>query len=191
MKTRLILAQLEAKNDGDRTIVLSCKGRNFHVRLSAEMWSRIFKYRVTNVGTYKLLSEAEYGHLYVHIPAGYDPRVWYFASEQLPIEVMEPIVDKMMARRLKELEIETGSVILEHQRHPIPRDVRILVWQRDGSKCVHCGSQEELEIDHIQPPAQGGSNQAGNLQILCAKCRGEKRGLFGRLIPPDNTFSKP
>ncbi|MCJ7824976.1 MAG: HNH endonuclease [Anaerolineales bacterium] len=189
MKTRLMLAQLEAKNESDWTIVLSCKGKKIHVRLSTDMWTRIFMYRVTNVGTHRLLSHAEYGHLYVHIPAGYDPRVWYFASEQLPTEVMEPIIDKMMAHRLKEMEIETGSVVLEQQRQPIPRAVQILVWQRDGSKCVQCGSQEDLELDHVQPPSQGGSNKAGNLQVLCAKCRGEKGGLFGSLISPDNPFT--
>src|SRR5205823_6363617 len=43
-------------------------------------------------------------------------------------------------------------------RQPIPDDVKILVWQRDGGRCVKFSSQEALEFDHIIPLSRGGSN---------------------------------
>ena len=55
------------------------------------------------------------------------------------------------------------------ERQPIPDDVKIFVWQRDGGRCVKCGSQENLEYDHIIPISKGGSNTARNIQLLCEK----------------------
>jgi len=59
-------------------------------------------------------------------------------------------------------------------REPIPDDVKIFVWQRDGGRCVKCGSREKLEFDHIIPLARGGSNTARNIQLLCEKCNRQK-----------------
>ena len=60
------------------------------------------------------------------------------------------------------------------ERQPIPNDVRVFVWQRDGGRCVKCGSQENLEYDHIIPVSKGGSNTARNIQLLCEKCNRSK-----------------
>jgi hypothetical protein len=64
---------------------------------------------------------------------------------------------------------------IEYKREPIPEEVRILIWRRDGGQCVKCGSQENLEYDHIIPVAKGGSNTARNIQLLCEKCNRGKR----------------
>ena len=55
-------------------------------------------------------------------------------------------------------------------RAKIPSNVRIYVWQRDSGRCVECGSNENLEYDHIIPFAKGGSNTDRNIQLLCGKC---------------------
>jgi len=55
-------------------------------------------------------------------------------------------------------------------RSKIPSQVRIFVWQRDSGRCVECGSNENLEYDHIIPFAKGGSNTERNLQLLCGNC---------------------
>jgi 5-methylcytosine-specific restriction endonuclease McrA len=60
-------------------------------------------------------------------------------------------------------------------REPIPKEVQREVWQRDGGKCVICGSQERLEFDHIIPHSKGGANTARNLQLLCEECNRKKR----------------
>jgi 5-methylcytosine-specific restriction endonuclease McrA len=60
------------------------------------------------------------------------------------------------------------------RRETIPDDVKIFVWRRDERKCVKCGSEENLEFDHIIPISKGGSNTARNIQILCEHCNREK-----------------
>ena len=53
------------------------------------------------------------------------------------------------------------------------------VWERDGGRCVRCGSQQELQYDHIIPLARGGADSAENLQLLCASCDRAKGDSIG------------
>ncbi len=55
-------------------------------------------------------------------------------------------------------------------RQPIPDDVKLLVWTRDGGVCVKCGASKELHFDHIIPLSRGGGDQAENIQLLCRAC---------------------
>ena len=59
-------------------------------------------------------------------------------------------------------------------RKPIPDDVKMFVWNRDGGKCVNCGSRDALEFDHIIPVIKGGANTGRNIQLLCEKCNRAK-----------------
>ncbi len=56
------------------------------------------------------------------------------------------------------------------RREAIPRVVQREVWQRDGGRCVECGTREKLCFDHIVPFSRGGSNTVRNLQLLCERC---------------------
>jgi hypothetical protein len=60
------------------------------------------------------------------------------------------------------------------RREPIPERVRHAVWRRDHGRCVQCGSNEQLEFDHIIPLSRGGSSTERNLQLLCAQCNRAK-----------------
>ena len=60
------------------------------------------------------------------------------------------------------------------RRDIIPDDIKQLVWMRDGGQCVRCGSQAELQFDHVIPVAMGGSSNPENLQILCGPCNRRK-----------------
>ena len=73
----------------------------------------------------------------------------------------------------KQLRREMGLPKVSEAR-TIPEDVRFEVWRRDGGKCVKCGSQKELEFDHIIPFSKDGSNTARNIQLLCETCNRSK-----------------
>lgn len=67
-----------------------------------------------------------------------------------------------------------GDIPSDDKRKPIPDEVKEKVWRRDNGRCVKCGSQENLEFDHIIAVVKGGSNTARNIQILCERCNREK-----------------
>jgi len=61
------------------------------------------------------------------------------------------------------------------KRKLITEALRNKIFNRDGNKCVLCGSQDNLQIDHIIPFSRGGTTEIKNLQTLCCKCNLKKR----------------
>lgn len=60
-------------------------------------------------------------------------------------------------------------------RRVIPTAIKVAVWQRDGGKCVLCGSNKDLHFDHDLPYAKGGTSiTTENVQLLCMKHNLEK-----------------
>lgn len=47
------------------------------------------------------------------------------------------------------------------------------IIERD-QRCQHCGSTDDMEVDHIFPVVFGGSDAESNLQVLCAPCNRAK-----------------
>lgn len=64
------------------------------------------------------------------------------------------------------------------RREAIPRLVQREVWQRDGGRCVECGTRAKLCFDHIVPFSLGGSNTVRNIQLLCEGCNLSKSNRF-------------
>ena len=52
----------------------------------------------------------------------------------------------------------------------IPKPTRKAVLIRDNYRCVKCGNQKDLHMDHIIPDSKNGSNELENLQVLCRDC---------------------
>ena len=77
-----------------------------------------------------------------------------------------------------------------YQRQLMTTSLREQIKQRDGYKCVCCGTslKEEphllLEIDHIIPVSKGGKTVPENLQTLCWRCNRSKSNKIDFL--PDN-----
>jgi hypothetical protein len=61
----------------------------------------------------------------------------------------------------------------ELPRH-IPLHVRRAVMKRDGYRCVACPCTTNLHLDYIIPFAHGGTGDADNLRVVCAKSNFEK-----------------
>ena len=60
------------------------------------------------------------------------------------------------------------------ERGKVTNRMRFAVYNRDGNRCVRCGSRYNLEIDHIVPIAKGGKTEYSNLQTLCHRCNVKK-----------------
>lgn len=56
----------------------------------------------------------------------------------------------------------------------INKDNRRFIYERDGNKCLRCGSAYNLTIDHIVPLSKGGINYITNYQTLCKSCNLKK-----------------
>lgn len=52
----------------------------------------------------------------------------------------------------------------------------VTVTERDGNKCVYCGSSDNLCIDHVLPIAKGGDDSIQNLVCACKACNSGKAG---------------
>jgi len=74
-----------------------------------------------------------------------------------------------------------GSITnsLDTRSRQISQEVKDSVWNRDGGVCVECGSNENIEFDHIIPFSKGGSNTYRNIQLLCESCNRSKSDNIG------------
>ncbi len=61
-----------------------------------------------------------------------------------------------------------------YKRQSIPMAIRRAVYERDGHRCLKCGSNRRLSLDHITPVTSGGDNSVDNLQTLCLPCNLKK-----------------
>jgi 5-methylcytosine-specific restriction endonuclease McrA len=70
-------------------------------------------------------------------------------------------------------------------RATIKPSVRAAVLARDRHRCMTpgCRSTHFLEVHHVQPRGQGGSNRAENLITLCSRCHGFVHEGGGAVAP--------
>jgi len=60
-------------------------------------------------------------------------------------------------------------------------DVRSIVFNKSGNRCVNCGTENDLQIDHVvsvyslfKRKKINECNSIDNLQVLCASCNASK-----------------
>lgn len=115
----------------------------------------------------------------------YRKDVYITSDQQLTaVDVVALLNEATNRRRLQlekahALQAMTEELSKGSKRAHLAQDVKILVWQRDGGRCVSCAAQSDLEFDHIIPVAMGGSNTARNLQLLCEPCNRRKGATLG------------
>lgn len=110
----------------------------------------------------------------------------YFGTQET-LSADDVVALAMEVENRKRLRLEKAHALramreqLDHKtkRDPIPSEIRVSIWQRDGGRCAECGDKENLEFDHVIPLAMGGSNTERNLQLLCASCNRRKGATLG------------
>lgn len=76
------------------------------------------------------------------------------------------------------------------ERKPISKKTRFEVFKRDRFTCQYCGRMSPdviLEVDHIKPIAEGGTNKMINLITSCRDCN---RGKGKRKLSDDAELKK-
>jgi hypothetical protein len=104
--------------------------------------------------------------------------------EEIKKRLLENQRKKNLEKQAYDQLVEKGLILNERidsekSREPIPQKVRDKVWNRDSGRCVICGSNENLEFDHIIPFSKGGATTYRNLQLLCQKCNRGKSNNIG------------
>lgn len=120
-------------------------------------------------------------------------------AERIRDEAAITITPRFIQRRIKSLgiirsfsdafnlAIAKGRKDYSHMRKPIKAEllrrgitlkIRYAILKRDGLRCVLCSATAvttQLEIDHIIPVVNGGTNDENNLRMLYRQCnRGKK-----------------
>jgi hypothetical protein len=107
-----------------------------------------------------------------------DPKAeGFFGRERLTMLIKHRVLreEQRWAKIERDIEaFENFDRLPALRREPIPRSVRLFVWQRDEGKCVECGSQADLEYDHLIPVVKGGANTERNIRLLCEPCNRRK-----------------
>lgn len=60
---------------------------------------------------------------------------------------------------------------------------RDLVFARDLYRCLACGSEDDLTVDHIIPTQDGGTDAFNNMQTLCRGCNARKGDRTASFLP--------
>lgn len=84
-------------------------------------------------------------------------------------------IDRLSTKRIPQDDFDDIAIV---ERGRISGYTRKCVFERDGGKCVMCGTRGDkynrLEVDHIIPISKGGKSDINNLQTLCHKCNVRK-----------------
>ncbi len=107
---------------------------------------------------------------------------WYYTFDDIDIQDAIVLVEATYKYEKEKLQREvehakgilSADTLVREDSRTISDSVKTVVWNRDGGRCVQCGSQKNLEFDHVIPFSKGGSNTARNIQILCQDCNRKK-----------------
>lgn len=64
-------------------------------------------------------------------------------------------------------------------RQAVSDAIRQEIFERDGGRCIYCGSSDRLTLDHDLPVSRGGLSTLSNLDACCLTCnivKGDRTG---------------
>lgn len=69
-----------------------------------------------------------------------------------------------------------GTGTTQGQRRALSDELVRVILERD-QVCQECGSDEDLQLDHVIPVSRGGNDSEDNLRVLCGTCN-RRRGAL-------------
>ena len=104
-------------------------------------------------------------------------------------------IDEEISLKINEENVSFEDTIAEPinpkpKRIPISKQLRFEVFKRDKFTCQYCGRSAPdviLNVDHIKPVVEGGTNEILNLLTSCFDCNNGKRA---KLLSDDNIIKK-
>jgi len=88
-------------------------------------------------------------------------------------QALDALVEKLERERLAKT-VRPRRTVRAAAKGRIRAEVRREVFARDGEQCTYvdeqgrrCSSRAFLELDHVEPRARGGPDDAGNLRVAC------------------------
>ncbi|MFF2556678.1 HNH endonuclease [Nocardia sp. NPDC058058] len=104
---------------------------------------------------------------------------WFWDNDSMTPDQVYAMLITREQRRQAQINRAQATVAMSQSPTPtvrgaIPDDVKHLVWTRDQGCCRKCGSNVELQFDHVIPVSMGGASTPENLQILCGPCNRRK-----------------
>ena len=115
-------------------------------------------------------------------------RVWIAHSLRIPAKSLE--IEMLVDGGWLIVQGEPGKGRENWTTRYISKEIRELVWKRDGGRCQECGSTEALEYDHKVPVSRDGTGEAENIQLLCRKCNRKKRNRLPSAEQPATQLRK-
>jgi 5-methylcytosine-specific restriction endonuclease McrA len=103
---------------------------------------------------------------------------FWWDDDGLDAEDVKALV--LQRKRQKEQKLHSARSLMRAEENGRPTrahitdELRRAVYERDGGACVMCGSNFNIQYDHLLPVALGGATTVENLQILCADCNRRK-----------------
>ena len=98
--------------------------------------------------------------------------VWYYREKYK--EENRRYKNMILPESLRPKEKETER----KEQFKLRRDI----LKRDGFKCRECGFPKHLEVHHIIPKSEGGSDEPENLITLCIRCHQKTHNFENRKV---------
>ncbi len=73
-------------------------------------------------------------------------------------------------RELKKKNNKEESKEINRKSRYISKQTKYYVYKKADGRCELCGSTKNLQYDHLNPHAKGGSSEESNIRLLCSNC---------------------
>lgn len=87
-------------------------------------------------------------------------------------EVINHVKEKPIVTHRKSYNRPTVIRLLRYVYLPFKKAqlTRVNIYKRDDHKCLYCGGDNKLTLDHVIPKSRGGGNTWENLATCCSRC---------------------